>query len=617
MSKDEHQSGPMTVPPAEDGDGHTEKPPGGDDGQTETSQPERPAGEPPAGEPVPQASALVRRLAKTLVGAYLVTAGVWATIAVVAVLTKNNRAFDLTAGRWCALAFGFGTVAVALLIIHRLGRQPSGFGVLRPIIGADHRISTSLTQLGLWTIAAGTGFGYLLGRTIFDNGAALSTTIPADRWDDYLILLGGPFAAAVLAKGIVAGKVDDGKLQKPDAGTTEARQAVTDDKGQADLVDAQYLLFNVIALGYFVIAIWSTPVLPQIPAPLLAMTSATAALYVGFKAAVSNPPVITSVSPRSALPGSIVRVRGQNFDPGHIEPAPPADARSLRRDAANPGPDPKPVKGADSGRRINVNLSGVSYPVIALNPTGTSLEFEVPATATAGWQTVTVVSTAGTETTPYNLLVLSLDPYTTGLRAGALRPGTPAVLTGRHLGTPGQNVRVTVGTTPVAATANADGTELAFTWPPDMPGAAADVVEITVQVPGRADLKAVVPVDQPRINHVSWRSSTQIDVSATGWTTTGSPGDPPPVGGVRPPVVLCNGRPGGLDGHWEHSSTHVPLRVTVPTDVLGAAQIRVVVIDNLRRPSAEYLLTEQPPAPAVLVTPGAAAGDAPGNDNGS
>jgi hypothetical protein len=83
-------------------------------------------------------------------------------------------------------------------------------------------------------------------------------------------------------------------------------QAVTDDTGKADLVDSQYLLFNVIALIYFLGAFFQDPQagFPSIPTLLFALTSTSTAGYVANKAVASATPMLTSVSPQTVKAAS-------------------------------------------------------------------------------------------------------------------------------------------------------------------------------------------------------------------------------------------------------------------------------------------------------------------------
>lgn len=217
-------------------------------------------------------------------------------------------------GRWQALTFGFACACFGLLVLQLLG-QDKGYGVFRPIIGKDKRYSTSLAQIGLWTVAVVTAVAILLGWAMFE-GQVFDTLTPDDRWNQYLLLLGGPLAAAVVAKGVVTYKLASGTLQKSEPTTTAGSQVFKADKGSADLVDAQYLLFNVIAPAYFVIQFAKTATLPEIPSTLLALTGATAATYVANKATQKNAPRITSISTLTAEVGGQIVVYGENFDPG-------------------------------------------------------------------------------------------------------------------------------------------------------------------------------------------------------------------------------------------------------------------------------------------------------------
>src|SRR5262245_54348253 len=410
-------------------------------------------GEPPAAPagPAPQATVFVRFAATAIVSVYLVTTG---ALALIGLLTgqRNTTFWGLPANRWWALTFGVGTVGAGLLILHLIGQRPSKLGLFRSIVGADLRFPTSLTQLGLWTVAAGTGFGFLLGRAMFED-VRFSTVLPGATWDDYLILLGGPFAGAVLAKGIITYKLSNGTLQKSEPATTTPAQVLTNDKGAADLVDAQYLLFNLIALGYFVVELSTTSVLPAIPGPLLAMTSATAGLFVANKAAQRNAPAITSVSPLTAEPGDEVTILGANFDP-------------VERD------DPR--------RRITVSLTGSNTTIYSKQTSDTRVLFTVPADAEQGDQTVAVTSTAGAQTEAHNIRIRSKRMMVTGSENGSLRPNSGAVIVGRNLGRPADTITVFIGTMPLVATADDTGTRLSFDVPDTLPDVAADVVNLKI-----------------------------------------------------------------------------------------------------------------------------------------
>lgn len=332
---------PPTSPPA---------PPGDD----KTNAGVAPGTTPQSAAALSPASAFVRWASFAFSGAFF-AAGVLFVILAVATVNDKDRKILLSDGRWWSLAFAFGTVGFGLLILHLTGRD-KGYGIFRPLIGTDVRFSTSLTQLGLWTVAVVTAVGFLLGRVMFE-GATLAEALSGKRWDEYLLLLGGPFAAAVIAKGVVTYKVSAGTLQKSDAPAASPAQVLTSDHGNADLIDAQYLLFNVVALAYFVVQVVRTSELPEMPAPLLALTSGTAAAYVASKAAARNAPTITSVTPTSVKPGGQVRVFGTNFDP--------ADKN-------------------DVDRRITVALGGWTDTIYPTTSKDTEVIFTLPAAVALG-----------------------------------------------------------------------------------------------------------------------------------------------------------------------------------------------------------------------------------------
>lgn len=141
---------------------------------------------------------------------------------------------------------------------------------------------------------------------------------------EYVGLLGFPLGAAIAAKAIVTSKVAEAKLLKtpPPAGTrgflTGLGEIVTDDQGQADLLDLQYFMFNLVALAYFLAAFLPHPErgLPVIPASMLALGGVSTISY-GFAKALDNsvPPQITSVTPTRVrlAPGTRIVVEGSGF----------------------------------------------------------------------------------------------------------------------------------------------------------------------------------------------------------------------------------------------------------------------------------------------------------------
>lgn len=182
------------------------------------------------------------------------------------------------------------------------------------VVGRDNRVSTSKLQALIWTYAIAAA---LLSLIIAKWGGAdkgYDALLSEELKDEYLLLLGGPFAAAVAAKAIVTTKVEQGTLTKTD-GTPEPSQAFGDDMGNADLVDTQYLLFNLVALAFFVVTfvMQAEDGLPDIPDVLVALTGVAAATYVGNKAVLREAPTLLRIVPPSGMSGTTVTVYGKSL----------------------------------------------------------------------------------------------------------------------------------------------------------------------------------------------------------------------------------------------------------------------------------------------------------------
>jgi hypothetical protein len=131
----------------------------------------------------------------------------------------------------------------------------------------------------------------------------------------YLVLIGGPFAAAIAAKATVSTGTSTGRLQKSYSPSTNVLDIISNDQGNTDLVDSQYTLFNLIALTIVLTVFIRKPGFgaPDIPGFLAGLTGASAAAYVANKAAISNAPAITQVIPAVARIGQQVTAQGTNL----------------------------------------------------------------------------------------------------------------------------------------------------------------------------------------------------------------------------------------------------------------------------------------------------------------
>lgn len=213
------------------------------------------------------------------------------------------------------------------------------YGYLNIVIGADGRVSTSKTVAAMWTAALGSALVLLCGMLVFGKLAnARDAFGPSSTWDGYFLLLGGPFASAVLAKGIVSSRVSQDPLAKTSlssasetsqpapivAGTPSSKDVVAGDGGTVDLIDTQFALFTMIAVLYFVgafaanvdkFAVKREQVigLPAIPSALLGLTSLAALTYVGNKAVQTQGLRGVTLSPPSVGSGGTVVARLVNL----------------------------------------------------------------------------------------------------------------------------------------------------------------------------------------------------------------------------------------------------------------------------------------------------------------
>ena len=253
-----------------------------------------------------------------------------------------------------ALLVGAGIVLVLMALLFTLGlsRNPQTrklrFGIRALVSGADNRLSTSKTIVVAWTAVVA---WMLVSEAIRDFAANLPLgNLPVSN--DYLLLLGGPFAAAVLAKQIVTTRLANGTLAKPSAppdAPLQLSDLVSADDGSLDLVDFQYSLFNLIALGIVVYSFIQHPAagLPPVPSGLLAITSAAAATYVGNKAVASNTPSIARFAPGQVRPGQVTTINGSNLM---------ASATEANFPVVTIGGVPAAVVGAPSATSVQVRV---------------------------------------------------------------------------------------------------------------------------------------------------------------------------------------------------------------------------------------------------------------------
>jgi hypothetical protein len=188
------------------------------------------------------------------------------------------------------------------------------------IVGKDNRMSTSKAVALAWTYALFFGLLSLIVAKWLGNSVGYDKLVENGLQEEYLLLLGGPYAAAAIAKYNVVSQ-SQGQSGKPIApvGEASAKQLVTDDEGDMDLGDFQYVLFNLLALvfllGTFLPHLQEG--LPQLPAVLTGLALTSAGGYAAKQLVQQAGPTLTSLLPSSvahgASPPAKVEVWGQNL----------------------------------------------------------------------------------------------------------------------------------------------------------------------------------------------------------------------------------------------------------------------------------------------------------------
>ena len=358
-----------------------------------------------------------------------------------------------------SLLVGVAIVVVLLLILVGLGatRNPQTrklrFGIRSLIGGADNRLSTSKTLVMAWTVVVA---WMLISEAIRDFAANVPLGSLAVS-DDYLLLLGGPFAAAVLAKQIVTTRLTNGTLIKPSAppdAPLQLSDLIAADDGSPDLVDFQYSLFNLIALGIVVYTFIQHPALglPAVPSGLLAVTSASAATYVGNKAVASSTPAIARFAPGQVRIGQVTTISGSN----------------LMASAASAVGTNFPV----------ITIGGVPAAVVG-TPSASSVTVRVPrgvATVPGGQQApVTLVADpTGAASADSDVMVVPDSVQITDVTPSAPPVGTTVVL-------------------------NGSGFVDASAMPPADPDVPFDTPVVVIQTADTGDVLVRIPVDQNNV----------------------------------------------------------------------------------------------------------------------
>ncbi|MGH2937338.1 MAG: hypothetical protein ACRDPE_04370, partial [Solirubrobacterales bacterium] len=192
---------------------------------------------------------------KTLRWALVVAAAICVAVVIgllVGMEGKGSTREQEVFGDLCALAL----LLIFTALIANLGETLGGL-----VVGQDKRVSTSKVQALIWTYAiGGVLFSIVASHWVGFEDGYKAITAPGFEWAPYLVLLGGPFLAAVAARGLTGSQVASGQAAKPPAKDgASVKQVFTDDDGNTDLIDSQYLLFNLIAVVFFVVSFLIKP----------------------------------------------------------------------------------------------------------------------------------------------------------------------------------------------------------------------------------------------------------------------------------------------------------------------------------------------------------------------
>ncbi|MDQ1563628.1 MAG: hypothetical protein QOI14_579 [Actinomycetota bacterium] len=233
--------------------------------------------------------------------------------------TVPNTSPDAPAGATISVAVKPGTViprghseAAANANIASREVKRSALGAI--LSGVDNRVSTSKTVVFAWTIAVAFGLLSLIVAIWLGDHAPWDVEVNRGLQDDYLLLLGGPYAAAILAKYATSSQQDT-KTSGPVGGAATA-QLVTDDNGNTDLGDFQYVLFNAIGLMFFLGNFIGDlgEGFPDLPPILTGLMLTSTGGYAAKKFLQQAVPTLISVIPASAAAGASVQIFGANLE---------------------------------------------------------------------------------------------------------------------------------------------------------------------------------------------------------------------------------------------------------------------------------------------------------------
>ncbi|MEU2667494.1 hypothetical protein [Streptomyces sp. NPDC007164] len=316
---------------------------------------------------------------------------VWAGVAL---LVIGEAATAIGAGWTNARTAGLvaGLVTAGLLTGAAHVHRARG-GLLAPLIGEDHRLSTSRAVAASWVLLAVFSVLVLALQLAGASGHAerdeLIEGLDLARGAGVVTVLALVCAVAVVVRRVVTVRTLSGRLQKLRAVRPRAADLLTDDSGRGSFTDVQYVLVSTVAVLFAAVRLARRPEqLPDLPWGLALLVTVSALAYFAGKYAEGGRPVILSVvRAREAgdldapvRTGDDIEIRGAGFvPPGAGTP------ERLARLVVRIG-------------RVHVHVPLIPVTGGFANPTDGVLTVPVPVEVEPGVVQVQVVTAAGVET---------------------------------------------------------------------------------------------------------------------------------------------------------------------------------------------------------------------------
>ncbi|MEU7499228.1 hypothetical protein AB0B52_19530 [Streptomyces griseofuscus] len=273
-------------------------------------------------------------------------------------------------------------------------------GALAPVIGEDHRMSTSRAVAVCWVLFIGYAVLLLAARLAAASDHAerdaLISGLDLARGAGVVTVLAVVCGIAVLVRRVVGLRILSQRLQKVPAHRPRAADLLTDDSGRGAFTDIQYVAISAVALAFAAVRLARRPdQLPDLPWGLAVVVLISAATYLAGKYAEGGRAVILSVV-RAREPGDLdgpirtgddIEIRGAGFVP--------PGARTAER---------------LSRMVVRIGAVDVHVPLVPVtggfrNPTDTVLTAPVPADVEPGSVDVQVVTAAGVPTNRYTVQI--------------------------------------------------------------------------------------------------------------------------------------------------------------------------------------------------------------------